>query len=611
MNKPSSQRRPSSGPNTSLKRRRSNRGDDGFDTTDITGFPRQKPGISSQGFSYGIGCATTYAKGITQQPFENYIESENLISKTTLDTLRRFRYLGAQTPKAEEIRPGLLNGYHGYHSATGKYSGHGPSYDSAYNTSLPSVTQFGRNQGAPNPYLNTTEDALRTRDGIGMAVQTVSKTGLHKPVHGFSTPAGTVDISSFSSPDILEYCPEIPTASLGQSSSCSESIRRNDLSNMPDHSHATDPECCNSPNSFISSIQGLPQEGLEFHDNELDEAGLVALADAYNTTNSTPSIPKAATTADNKVISQNYLASSAFVDEPTGPVHSYESYVRDTDDEYAVDPEYFNCAAKAFVSDKPSKKINSHDVVHQYYAKDLEDDSASHDAGAPNVEPYQGFPSLITTADDFAPPSSISPPIDRNRLRDDLVDASHVETYPSSPNLHRPFLRQAFPPPVRDRSNIQGLSSQTVLRTCFRIGEALKGFPPSPTPTKKITTPRTTVIELYAFVSASYVSDNTHFFTFADLFFPTRPPYLKGKWAGGDPNNNIPCRQNYKKTKEDIGSMCRVIGTIGPVCGDSSDKNPSSDNLIAPAMKGMVMRVLGIWRADWNHVEYVKGIVEA
>lgn len=230
------------------------------------------------------------------------------------------------------------------------------------------------------------------------------------------------------------------------------------------------------------------------------------------------------------------------------------------------------------------------------------------------------------------------------------------------PNILKPFVRPPFSRPVHDRSPIQGLtSSHTLLRTCFRIGEALivclsQGAstqlapkPPKPSlpsqldplippPSKPETGPSATptiLIELYALVESSHRINNTQYFTFADLFFPLRPPYLAGVWEGCAANavfeedgraflgpggrewrwNDASKRSKNGGVEGDDGcggrKMCRVVGVIERDGNGKGNGMQGVTTLPGQAGDVVVMSVLSIWKATWSDVEYVKGIVEA
>ena len=156
-----------------------------------------------------------------------------------------------------------------------------------------------------------------------------------------------------------------------------------------------------------------------------------------------------------------------------------------------------------------------------------------------------------------------------------------------------PFIRPPFPKAVRDRSPILGLSNRTVLRICFRIGEALNAA---------AVASRTNVdaiIELYARVlhSSREVSGGyKQFFQFGDLF-TNKPPYLSGTyalWKGVGLWDN--------DSRELVGDQGR--GKMTRVLGRMKRKDP-----VQGQGPGVEMVVLSIWEVDWEEIGAAKGIV--
>jgi hypothetical protein len=151
---------------------------------------------------------------------------------------------------------------------------------------------------------------------------------------------------------------------------------------------------------------------------------------------------------------------------------------------------------------------------------------------------------------------------------DDLEDADfsaldEPEVNPSQPNPsarakpHKPIVRPLFPQAVRDRSLVIGVSATTVLRTCFRIGEALRAG------SSAVHNNTDVVIELYARVSwsAREETGSKQHFRFVDLFHD-RPPYLKGMydlWKGSElwDSESRPFLDNEGPPK-----LCRCIGKM-------------------------------------------------
>lgn len=159
----------------------------------------------------------------------------------------------------------------------------------------------------------------------------------------------------------------------------------------------------------------------------------------------------------------------------------------------------------------------------------------------------------------------------------------------SSDGNRLPFARPSFPKSILPRSPILGLSSATVLRTCFRIGEALNAA------TQASRSNTDAVIELYARVSTSSRDPNGGFkqhFQFVDLF--TDRPHLNATsiiWKGvglWDQDSKVFLGE------EGRGKMCRALGRI-----------KKRDAWAG----GCEMNVLSIWEVDWEDVGVAKGLV--
>ncbi|KAL8930726.1 MAG: hypothetical protein Q9208_000267 [Pyrenodesmia sp. 3 TL-2023] len=150
-----------------------------------------------------------------------------------------------------------------------------------------------------------------------------------------------------------------------------------------------------------------------------------------------------------------------------------------------------------------------------------------------------------------------------------------------------PFIRPPFPVPVRDRSPVIGLGSQTVLRACFRIGEALNAG------STALRTKQDAVIELYARVVHSERPPGSvkQHFQFADIFSPDKPPFLKGTyglWKGvelWDKDSKVFLGEKGK------GKMARVVGRM----------------VRDEKTRGLELTMLSVWEADWEDVGICKG----
>ena len=152
-----------------------------------------------------------------------------------------------------------------------------------------------------------------------------------------------------------------------------------------------------------------------------------------------------------------------------------------------------------------------------------------------------------------------------------------------------PFARPKFPEGVLDRSPIPGFSRSSVLRTCFRIGEALNAA--SCASRSNVDT----IIELYSRVTYSERDANglKQYFQFADLFRSERPPFLNGSydmWKGVELWDS--------SAKEFLGEagknkIARVLGRI-----KRDEKH-----------KDWMMLIMSIWAASWEDVGLMKGLV--
>ena len=146
-----------------------------------------------------------------------------------------------------------------------------------------------------------------------------------------------------------------------------------------------------------------------------------------------------------------------------------------------------------------------------------------------------------------------------------------------------PIVRPPFPNPVRDRSPIIGLSSSTLLRSCFRIGEAInQGYQASKSG-------KHVLIELYARVLESKRTAQDQHFTFCDLFH-ARPPYIKAVYDAAIWRPVQLFEYDSRRLLQE-GRMCRCIGTM------------------KRKEKAWTMAVLNVWEATWDDIKWVEGIV--
>ncbi|KAL8845547.1 MAG: hypothetical protein Q9176_000183 [Flavoplaca citrina] len=227
-------------------------------------------------------------------------------------------------------------------------------------------------------------------------------------------------------------------------------------------------------------------------------------------------------------------------------------------------------------------------------------------AQAPPPSPPKSPGQKLNTKSQWMPPDPITPatspvkPAGPSSPSIVVSTLTSAEECPSPPKaiphqlsfdedgLAIPFIRSSFPEPIRDRSRVLGLSSRTVLRTCFRIGEALNAG------STALRTRKDAVVELYACVSSSErpAGSVKQYFQFADIFSPDKPPYLKGTyglWKGvgiWDLDSRVFLGEKGK------GKMARVVGRIRR----------------EETTRGLEMTVLSVWEVDWEDVGICKGL---
>ncbi|KAA8566008.1 hypothetical protein EYC84_009809 [Monilinia fructicola] len=122
------------------------------------------------------------------------------------------------------------------------------------------------------------------------------------------------------------------------------------------------------------------------------------------------------------------------------------------------------------------------------------------------------------------PPEIHSPPgklVEPNQNTSAIVRGWFDDSHEYLPLV--PFARPRFPSLVQDRCPVNGVSAQTILRVCFRIGEMLKEGG------RCNALGQDAIIELYARVNFSSREPGTtkQHFQFSDLFHD-RPPFAKG-----------------------------------------------------------------------------------
>ncbi|PPJ49593.1 hypothetical protein CBER1_01872 [Cercospora berteroae] len=162
---------------------------------------------------------------------------------------------------------------------------------------------------------------------------------------------------------------------------------------------------------------------------------------------------------------------------------------------------------------------------------------------------------------------------------------------PSSASEQRKaIVRQPFPQAVLDRSPITGTSRATVLRTCFRLGEALNVGHQAVRMNIDVT------IELYARVTSSWreePSGRKQHFVFGDLFHG-KSPQLEGTFEFHSQANLWNTDSETFLDAAASSTMCRAIGKMK-----------------RDAARKWRLEIRSIWEASWEDVDWAAGIADA
>ena len=168
-----------------------------------------------------------------------------------------------------------------------------------------------------------------------------------------------------------------------------------------------------------------------------------------------------------------------------------------------------------------------------------------------------------------------------------------------------PFIRPPAAALVASPNSIPGLYASGRIITCFRLAEMIREIS-SPSP------PST--IELFATVKTSVRNQDStiQFFTFADLFFPQRPPYVRGVYNRCTESElfDDDARPFLNPRQEGRGMLARAIVGTQPKLSKQpieSQKNRFVAN--EETLNQMELEVLSVFECPWEDIEYTKGIV--
>jgi hypothetical protein len=247
----------------------------------------------------------------------------------------------------------------------------------------------------------------------------------------------------------------------------------------------------------------------------------------------------------------------------------------DPENESTLKPPYTQVTVAA------SEEVDDDEFGQLYFDFEPQDPAA-------NVSPSQCQSTMATNAPKV---QSEEKDFGDDFMDEDLLDLATEPVTLSSQDAangdesRKPIVRSPFPTGVRDRSPIIGLTSNKLLRTCFRVGEAINQSCQAAKTGKNI------LIELYARILSSERDHLQQRFTFHDLFH-AKPPYIQATYAAAI-WKGVELYEYDSSRLLQAGSMCRCMGTM---------KRNGKD---------WVMTVLNIWEATWEDVQWVEGIINS
>jgi hypothetical protein len=168
-----------------------------------------------------------------------------------------------------------------------------------------------------------------------------------------------------------------------------------------------------------------------------------------------------------------------------------------------------------------------------------------------------------------------------------------------------PFIRPSAAVLVASPNPIPGLHASGRIITCFRLAEMIREMSSPSAPS---------TIELFATVKTSVRNQGStiQFFTFADLFFPQRPPYVQGVYNRCTESElfDDDSRPFLKAGLEGRGMLAHVIvGTRLKLSKQLLQSQKSRFVANEETLNQMELEVLSIYECPWEDIEYTKGIV--
>ncbi|KAJ9614057.1 hypothetical protein H2200_002193 [Cladophialophora chaetospira] len=186
----------------------------------------------------------------------------------------------------------------------------------------------------------------------------------------------------------------------------------------------------------------------------------------------------------------------------------------------------------------------------------------------------------------------------------------------ATPSPMKPFVRPFTPLRSSQDTSPAGSVVSPLYRSplCFRLADAIRyvktAFFTSPTSSAKMLN-----LDLYAILTSSTDNDITTTVTLADIFFPSKPPYLEATARQAivalalSEKNETPSSGELWKSKDNlIHAVIQVTPKLATELGSAIEPSVSPINLLAGRYTAMVLKIR---RANWAEIERMKNILDA
>ena len=202
---------------------------------------------------------------------------------------------------------------------------------------------------------------------------------------------------------------------------------------------------------------------------------------------------------------------------------------------------------------------------------------------------------------------------------ENVVSRSATVTNSSSTTPMKPFVRSFIPLPSSSDTSPIGSMVSPLHRSpiCFRIAEALRYI--SSTFFAETRTVKTLNLEIYAFLNASVERQGVFSITFADIFFPAKPPYLN---AIANPATTAlsPTQKEGSAFSTHVQNLKkRLIRAVVQVTPDLPVNRPPTTSPIATPPLPVAptnlsakcsITALKIEQTTWNEIQRMKDILD-